>query len=285
MKDPELRAVSSGARGLWIDMLSLMFESARRGYLQFNNGKVVSAENLARMTGNSTDDVSHWLQELDNSGVLSRTDDGTIYSRRQVRDEATRGETRQRVADYRERKRNTDVTQGVTPLSVTETVTENKELINQNKSQNQETGEEVFLVERFDRAPEGFDSSALAVGLISKLSMTSTRANVGVVSAAIDLASRELKLSLARATDWHLKQARGHIAEGSKVDRFYFEDGMRRWTASSKRISEGIGHAEPEPIGEPDPECKKCGGTGVWMHGAHKREVICHCRTMKVSVG
>lgn len=121
MKDPELRSVSSGARGLWIDMLSLMHESARRGYLQFNNGKAVTAESLARMTGNSTDDVSRWLQELEYSGVLSRTDDGTIYSRRQVRDEKERSQARERKR--KERSCHADVTQHVTPLSVSETVT------------------------------------------------------------------------------------------------------------------------------------------------------------------
>lgn len=119
MKDPELRAVSAGARGLWIDMLSLMFESVRRGYLQFNNGKIVSAENLARMTGNSTDDISHWLRELETSGVLSRTDDGTIYSRRQVRDEMNRADVRERVTRHR---RNKDVTGDVTAPSVSDSL-------------------------------------------------------------------------------------------------------------------------------------------------------------------
>jgi hypothetical protein len=32
MKDPALRSVSLEARGLWIDMLCLLFESGRRGY-------------------------------------------------------------------------------------------------------------------------------------------------------------------------------------------------------------------------------------------------------------
>lgn len=89
MKDPELRSVGYSARGLWIDMLSLMHENVRRGYLQLN-GKPVTAEQLARMTGGSTDDVSRLLQELDSSGVYSRTDDGTVFCRRMVRDEQKR---------------------------------------------------------------------------------------------------------------------------------------------------------------------------------------------------
>lgn len=101
LKDPELRSVSSGARGLWIDMLSLMFDSVRRGYLKLNNGNVVTAELLARMTGNSTDDTSHWLQELDYSGVLSRTDDGCIYNRRMVKEQAERTKNYERVTKHR----------------------------------------------------------------------------------------------------------------------------------------------------------------------------------------
>lgn len=114
MKDPALRSVSYAARGLWMDMLSLMFENDRRGYLQVN-GKPVNAAQLARMTGGATDEVSHCLQELENSGVYSSTDDGTIFSRRIVRDERQRQQTAVRVHRYRQR--NSDVTQAVTPSS------------------------------------------------------------------------------------------------------------------------------------------------------------------------
>ncbi len=90
MKDPALRSCSVAARGLWIDMLCLMFESDRRGYLQHVTGKPVTAEQLARMTGCSTDDVSQLLQELEDCGVFSRTEHGVIYSRRLIGDERKR---------------------------------------------------------------------------------------------------------------------------------------------------------------------------------------------------
>lgn len=94
MKDPGLRSVSSGARGIWIDMLCLMFECDRKGFLLVN-GKPASLEMIARMTGNSTDDASRYLTELETSGVFSRTShgidgDGCIFSRRMVRDEANK---------------------------------------------------------------------------------------------------------------------------------------------------------------------------------------------------
>lgn len=91
MKDPKLRSVSSGARGLWIDMLCMMFESDPRGYLQTATAQPLSTVQIARMTGNcSLDDAEEWLAELENSGVLSRTQTGVIYSRRLVRDEHIR---------------------------------------------------------------------------------------------------------------------------------------------------------------------------------------------------
>lgn len=90
LKDPAVRSVSLAARGLWTDMLCLMHESPRRGYLQHANGKPVTAEQLARMTGCSTDEVSRLLQELEDAGVFSCTDHGVIYSRRMVRDEKIR---------------------------------------------------------------------------------------------------------------------------------------------------------------------------------------------------
>jgi hypothetical protein len=53
-------------------------------------GKPVSDEQLARMTGCSPEQVSHLLRELEDSGVFSRTEHGTIYSRRMIRDERKR---------------------------------------------------------------------------------------------------------------------------------------------------------------------------------------------------
>ena len=95
MKDPGLRSVSSAARGIWIDMLCLMFECDRRGFLLVN-GKPATLEMIARMTGNSMTDASRYLTELETSGVFSRTshgidgEEGCIYSRRMVRDEANK---------------------------------------------------------------------------------------------------------------------------------------------------------------------------------------------------
>lgn len=122
MKDPALRACSIAARGLWMDMLCLMFESDRRGFLQAPTGKPYSHEQLARMTGCLPDEVSRLLAELETSGVYSRTAHGVIFSRRIKRDEENRAENRSRQNNYRNsnktiRNSNADVTPDVTRLS------------------------------------------------------------------------------------------------------------------------------------------------------------------------
>jgi hypothetical protein len=89
-KDPELRACSLAARGLWIDMLCLMYESPRRGYLIIKD-KPPSVPSLARIVGADVSDVERLLKELDDMGVYS-IEDGVIYCRRMVRD-AKRSET------------------------------------------------------------------------------------------------------------------------------------------------------------------------------------------------
>lgn len=122
MKDPALRSVSIASRGLWIDMLCLMFESSRRGYLQQANGQSLSLAQLARMTGCSTDEAAHLVRELEDAGVCSRTEHGILYSRRLVREETKREGTRNRVNEFREREKEKEryktgyVTPDVTPM-------------------------------------------------------------------------------------------------------------------------------------------------------------------------
>lgn len=71
-------------------MLSLMWETDRRGYLQHASGKPISPDQLARMTGGSADEVSRLLTELEDCGVFSRTPEGVVFSRRMTRDERKR---------------------------------------------------------------------------------------------------------------------------------------------------------------------------------------------------
>ncbi|WP_245506237.1 hypothetical protein [Rhizobium ruizarguesonis] len=81
--DPSLRMCSIAARGLWIEMLCVMHEATPRGTLRVN-GKPVSDKQMAILAGCSN--ITGLLQELEEAGVFSREPDGTIFSRRMMRD-------------------------------------------------------------------------------------------------------------------------------------------------------------------------------------------------------
>lgn len=83
--DPALRLCGLQARGLWIELLCLMHEAEPRGYLLVN-GSPLTERQIAALIGASVKEVAPLLAELDEAGVLSRTDAGVILSRRIVRD-------------------------------------------------------------------------------------------------------------------------------------------------------------------------------------------------------
>jgi hypothetical protein len=82
--DAKLRACSAAAQGVWINMLALMHESTPYGHLPVNPSDNPAL--LALQLGMRESDVMAGIQELEQHGVLSRTDDGAIFSRRMVRD-------------------------------------------------------------------------------------------------------------------------------------------------------------------------------------------------------
>ena len=84
LRDPAIRTCSVEARGLLMDVLSLIAQGGRRGYLTHATGKPITTEQIARIAGLPPEQVSRLLMELANSGVLSPSDDGTIFSRRLV---------------------------------------------------------------------------------------------------------------------------------------------------------------------------------------------------------
>lgn len=88
LRDTALRSCSTGARGLWIDMICYMHEGNPYGYLKVGN-KVIHAENLSRMVGEPVALVEEWLHELLDAGVYD-IDDGAICSRRMIKDENLR---------------------------------------------------------------------------------------------------------------------------------------------------------------------------------------------------
>jgi len=70
-------------------MICFMHEGNPYGHLKVGN-KVIQTSNLASMVGASVEDVSAWLEELRLAGVYDTIEDGTIISRRMIRDENLR---------------------------------------------------------------------------------------------------------------------------------------------------------------------------------------------------
>lgn len=88
-KDMALQSCSVAARGLWVDMMCIAHECEPYGHLTVN-GKPMTAAQIGRHTGLTERECSKLIAELEAAGVPSRTDEGTLYSRRMVRDEDIR---------------------------------------------------------------------------------------------------------------------------------------------------------------------------------------------------
>jgi len=84
--DHKLRLCSAAARGVWYDMLWMMYLSDRRGYLE-KNGKPYPDAQICRITGIMPDELQAARVELLEHEVPS-VEDGTgiWYNRRMVRD-------------------------------------------------------------------------------------------------------------------------------------------------------------------------------------------------------
>ena len=83
--DPGLRSCSFAARGLWIDMITLMHDCEPYGYLLVG-GKPPSTAKLAAVLSGNEKEVQKLLAELEEANVFNRDSQGVIYSRRMVRD-------------------------------------------------------------------------------------------------------------------------------------------------------------------------------------------------------
>lgn len=88
-KDAALQSCSLAAQGLWINILCIAHECQPYGHLTVN-GKPMLVPQIARLVGVSSRECERLLTELHSSGVAAMADDGSVYSRRMVRDEAIR---------------------------------------------------------------------------------------------------------------------------------------------------------------------------------------------------
>lgn len=82
--DPKLRMCGLAARGLWIEMISIMHEATPYGHLLVSGLAPTNAQ-LAVLVGASPEMIPALCGELESAGVFSRTKDGVIFSRRMTR--------------------------------------------------------------------------------------------------------------------------------------------------------------------------------------------------------
>lgn len=83
--DEALRLCSLASQGLWMRMLCLAAKADPTGYVTVN-GRPLGVTDIARLAGVTETECESLLSELDRNGVFSRTRNGTIYSRRMMRD-------------------------------------------------------------------------------------------------------------------------------------------------------------------------------------------------------
>jgi hypothetical protein len=123
LKDPELRRCSRESRSIWIDMICLMFECEERGVLS-TGGRPWSLREIAgALSGDERTNLRR-VGELLRNGVAKRRKDGAVFSKRLVRDDQERQQTKNRVSAHRKNRSNGTCNASVTPMYVSETVTE-----------------------------------------------------------------------------------------------------------------------------------------------------------------
>ena len=132
--EPTLRTCSLASKGLWIEMLGFMAHSVRHGYLcKVNSSEPMPPEDLGKILGQPIDEIKNLIQELEENGVFSKTDDGLIYSRRLLKD----AKIRKRNCKYKSKQReNETITRS--PQAASEYVRQRSDERPETKVQNQE---------------------------------------------------------------------------------------------------------------------------------------------------
>jgi len=101
LKDPDLRRCSVAARGVWIDLLCLMFECESPGVLACE-GKPWPREDLIQAIGADAEMVGPCIDELEAKGLLHRNAAGAFCCLRMVREEKARALRRQSAQKRRQ---------------------------------------------------------------------------------------------------------------------------------------------------------------------------------------
>lgn len=84
--DPALQSCSLAARGLWIELCSIMHDASTYGHLVLGDRYVPTHADIARLVGSTPDEIGSLLGELIDRGVARIGAHGMIYSKRMVAD-------------------------------------------------------------------------------------------------------------------------------------------------------------------------------------------------------
>src|SRR5262249_48599263 len=101
LRDANLRRCSAATRGIWIDMLCLMFQCEKRGVLA-TGGEAWTHDEISRAIPGDTAENLAGIKELLKNRVAYVDPAGAIYSKRMVSDEAERAKWRERQQRHRE---------------------------------------------------------------------------------------------------------------------------------------------------------------------------------------
>jgi len=89
LTDPSLRMCSHETRGVWIDLLCLMFLSDEIGVLMIND-HVLDSNGIRKLSGLSPKKFKKTFDELTKFGILKLDDQNRYFSKRMVNDERIR---------------------------------------------------------------------------------------------------------------------------------------------------------------------------------------------------
>lgn len=93
---PRMRGLPPDVRGLWVDLLCLMWESSDRGFMVKSNQVAHTKQEIIRMIGVDASGSGSWLDLLVENGLCAvRESDGAYYCRHMVREEKIRAKRRE----------------------------------------------------------------------------------------------------------------------------------------------------------------------------------------------
>lgn len=92
LNTPGIRELSPEMRGIYLDLLCLMWAGDQRGVLIKPNQELYTRNEIKRLLGIS--EVG-WIDQLIETGLIARRDDGALYSRHILRGEEIRAKRRE----------------------------------------------------------------------------------------------------------------------------------------------------------------------------------------------